>query len=68
MDDLGDPREIGPLGELGPDLGFVAEQDEGEVGAALIGTIGAGDHHRGADIAAHRVDCDPRRAAQNDVS
>ena len=64
MDDLGDrARARGWLGELGADRVLVAEQEEGEVVAPLIGERGAGDHHRRADIATHRVDCDPRRAA-----
>src|SRR5687768_9111624 len=68
MDDLGDSRQVGTIGELELQALFVAEQDEAEVGAALIGKVGAGDHHRRSDIAAHRVDCDPRPAAQNALS
>ena len=49
--------------QLGADRGFVAEQEEAEVVAALEGQGGAGDHHRRAGIATHRVDCDPRGAA-----
>src|SRR5204863_501016 len=62
VDDVGDRGERRAVRELAANRRLVAEQQEGKVVAALMGERGAGDHHRGAGIATHRVDCDPRRA------
>ena len=48
MDDLDGRRERRVLAELGADRRLVAEQEEAEVGAALMRAGGAGDHHRRA--------------------
>ena len=62
MDDLAHRGERRMARQLGPDRRLVAEQQEGEVVAALKGQGRAGDHHRRAGIATHRVDRDPRGA------
>jgi hypothetical protein len=47
MDDLAD-RPAGPMAaSSAPIAGLVAEQEEGEVVAPLVGELGAGEHHRG---------------------
>ena len=60
MDDLaGRGEALVPVDFLA-DRGLVAEQEKGQVAAALEGAGGAGDHHGRAGVATHRVDCDTR--------